>query len=233
VTLEEAVAARHSVRAFDGRPVPRSVVLRAIELAVQAPAPHHSAPWRFVLLDEPGEKEALSTAMAEAWRRDLEADGLPRTKIQSILARSHELLTGAPLLTVCCADLTRAHKYPDERRRLAEWSLFAHTVGAALQTYMLSLTSDGVASCWLSAPVFCRPVVRDHLGLESAIEPQALVLVGYASPDYSPRRRLTPDAVSYLLSPGTLVRREQEVGGEAAAPPGGGTQTSGDAARGS
>jgi coenzyme F420-0:L-glutamate ligase/coenzyme F420-1:gamma-L-glutamate ligase len=208
VTLEEAVAARRSVRAFDDRPVPRPVVDRAIELAVQAPAPHHSAPWRFLLLDDPGDKEAFSSAMGEAWRKDLEADGMSRSRIEPILRRSHTLLTGAPLLTVCCADVSKAQSYSDERRRLAEWSLFAHAVGAALQTYMLALASEGVASCWLSAPVFCRPIVREHFGLDTNIEPHALVLVGYASPNYSPRARPPPEANHYVLSPDSLLRRE-------------------------
>jgi len=208
MTLEEAVAARRSVRAFEDRPVSRTAVESAIELAVQAPAPHHSAPWRFLLIESPADKESFSRAMGTAWQRDLEADGLSRSEIGRIIGRSHQLLTTTPLLTVCCADVTRAHDYPDERRRLAEWSLFAHTVGAALQTYMLALAADGIASCWLSAPVFCREIVRDHFGLPDPIEPQALVLVGYASPDYNPRERPRPRATDYLLSPDSLLRRE-------------------------
>ena len=208
MTLEEAVAARRSVRAFEDRPVPREAIDRAIRLAVQAPAPHHSAPWRFLLLEGDEDKAAFSTAMGDAWRRDLEADGMSRTRVGEIVGRSHELLTHTPLLTICCADVTKSHHYPDERRRLAEWSLFAHAVGAALQTYMLSLADDGIASCWISAPVFCRQVVQRHFGLDGTIEPQALVLVGYASSDYSPRARPTPDVSDYILSPDSLLRRE-------------------------
>jgi coenzyme F420-0:L-glutamate ligase/coenzyme F420-1:gamma-L-glutamate ligase len=198
VNLEQAVAARRSIRAFEDRPVPRDAVLRAVGLAVQAPAPHHSAPWRFSLLEDAGAKDAFSRAMGAAWRRDLESDGHPPEKVDAILTRSHSLLTGAPLLTVCSADLSKAHEYPDERRRLAEWSLFAHATGAALQTYMVALAEEGVASCWISAPVFCRDVVRDHLGLPARVEPQALVLVGYPSPDYSPRPRPAPDPREYI-----------------------------------
>jgi coenzyme F420-0:L-glutamate ligase / coenzyme F420-1:gamma-L-glutamate ligase len=208
MTLEEAVAARRSVRAFEDRPVPRDAIDRAIRLAVQAPAPHHSAPWRFLLLEGAEDKTSFSSAMGAAWRRDLEADGMSRTRVARILDRSHELLTRTPLLTVCCADVSRSHRYSDERRRLAEWSLFAHAVGAGLQTYMLALADDGIASCWISAPVFCRQVVRDHFGLDENIEPQALVLVGYASPEYSPRERPAPDVSDYILSPDSLLRRE-------------------------
>lgn len=199
MNLAEAVAARRSVRAFEDRPVPRDAVMRAIALAVQAPAPHHSSPWRFSLLEDPGAKESFSRAMGAAWRADLTADGHPPEKVDAILDRSHSLLTGSPLLTVCSADMSKAHDYPDERRRLAEWSLFAHATGAALQVYMVALAEEGIASCWISAPVFCREVVRDHLGLPAAVAPQALVLVGYPSPDYSPRPRGDVDPHHFVV----------------------------------
>ena len=199
MNLAEAVAARRSIRAFEDRPVPRDAVLRAIALAVQAPAPHHSSPWRFSLLEDAAAKDSFARAMGAAWREDLTSDGHAPEKIDAILARSQALLTGAPLLTVCSADMSKAHGYPDERRRLAEWSLFAHATGAALQVYMVALAEDGVASCWISAPVFCREVVRAHLGLPDEVEPQALVLAGYPSPDYRPRARGPVDPHHYLL----------------------------------
>ena len=187
--LEEAVHARRSIRAFDDRPVPEDAVLRAIGLAVQAPAPHHSSPWRFALLHDSGKKENFSRAMGEAWRGDLESDGMASAKIEGILQRSHRLLSATPLIIVACADMAKAHDYPDERRRRAEWSLFAHSVGAALQTLMLALAEDGIGSCWISAPVFCGDTVRSHLQLDDSVEPQALVLAGYPSPEYRPRPR--------------------------------------------
>jgi coenzyme F420-0:L-glutamate ligase / coenzyme F420-1:gamma-L-glutamate ligase len=199
VNLAEAVAARRSVRSFLNEPVPPAAIERAVTLAVQAPAPHHSQPWRFALLDSAEDKSAFSTAMGRAWRRDLEGDGLPPERIEAVLGRSHRLLTSSPLLTVCCADMSRAHVYSDDRRRLAEWSLFAHAVGAALQVYMTALAEDGIASCWISAPVFCRDVVRRHLKVDPSIEPHALVLAGYPSPSYRPRSRGPIDPAAYIL----------------------------------
>ncbi|MGI8407635.1 MAG: nitroreductase family protein [Actinomycetota bacterium] len=199
MTFEEAVAARRSVRSFEQRAVPRRAVERAIELAVQAPAPHHSAPWRFALLEDEAAKAAFSRAMAARWEEDLASDGHPRHKIEAILNRSHRLLTGAPLLTVCCADMSRAHEYPDDRRRLAEWSLFAHSVGAALQIYMMSLATDGIASCWISAPVFCRDAVREHLGAPEEVEAHALVLAGSPDDSYTQRPRPRPSASDPLI----------------------------------
>lgn len=199
MNLAEAVAARRSVRSFVDKTVPRASLERAVSLAVQAPAPHHSQPWRFVFLDEPEAKERLSRAMGTAWRQDLVADGLSPSEVDRIVNKSHALLTSTPVLTVCCADLARAHTYSDERRRRAEWSLFAHSVGAALQTFMTALAEDEIASCWISAPVFCGEVVKGELDLPPNVEPHALVLVGYAAPEYKPRPRPRPDPGNYIL----------------------------------
>lgn len=207
MNLSEVVAARRSVRAFEDKAVPAEALRKAIELAVQAPAPHHSSPWRFVLLDDPADKAAFSRAMGETWTEDLLDDGLDPEKAAAITSRSHAMLTSTPVLAVCCADMSRSHDYPDERRQRAEWSLFAHSTGAALQTFMLSLAEDGIASCWISAPVFCGDTVKAHLGLPEEVEPQALVLVGYAAGDHRPRPRPVPDATRYVLGPGSLLQR--------------------------
>lgn len=199
MNLAEAVAARRSVRSFLDRRVPRDALERAVSLAVQAPAPHHSQPWRFAFVEEAETKERLSATMGAAWREDLARDGLAPSEIHRIVNKSHDLLTSTPVLTVCCADMTRSHSYPDDRRRRAEWSLFAHSVGAALQTFMTALAEDGIASCWISAPVFCGEVVKSELGLTPNVEPHALVLVGYASPEYKPRPRPQPDPGDYIL----------------------------------
>ncbi len=137
--------------------------------------------------------------MGSRWARDLAADGHPPEAVDKIVGRSHLLLLGTPLLIVCSADMARAHSYPDERRRLAEWSLFAHSTGAALQTLMTALAEDGIGSCWISAPVFCRDEVRDVLDLGRSLEPQALVLAGYPDPSYKPRPRPAPDPTDYIV----------------------------------
>lgn len=195
----DAIRARRSVRAFKDQPVPRDALERAVELAVQAPAPHHSSPWRFVIIESPQVKEDFSRAMGAAWRADLGADGFDDERIEHITSKSHRLLTSTPVLVVCCADMVRSHSYPDERRARAEWSLFAHTVGAALQTFMTSLATEQVASCWISAPVFCGPVVKGFFELPDHVEPHALVLVGYPDDSYEPRPRPDPRASDYVI----------------------------------
>src|SRR6185295_19090521 len=73
----EAVLLRRSVRDFADAPVDPQALRRAVGVALTAPAPHHSTPFRFGWVRDPARRTALLDAMAARWRADLEADGRP------------------------------------------------------------------------------------------------------------------------------------------------------------
>jgi len=189
----EAIISRRSVRAFDGRPVPRDVIDRALRAAFVAPAPHHTRPWRFVVLETPESRARLADGMGGAWRRDLESDGVAPAQIEKALARSRAQIEDAPALLLGCLVHEGLRDWPDKRRRRAEWRMAVQSMGCALENIMVAARAEGVASFWISAPLFCADAVRDALDLPEAYEAQALVALGYASEAYAPRARPEPD----------------------------------------
>jgi coenzyme F420-0:L-glutamate ligase/coenzyme F420-1:gamma-L-glutamate ligase len=180
----EVVPARRTVRAFTAEPVDPDAVRRAIAAGVTAPAPHHTTPWRFVLVRE--RRTALLDAMADAWRADLEADGLDGAEIGRRVARG-DVLRRAPLLIVPVLTGDGRHGYRDARRATAERDMFVASAGAAVENLLVGLTAEGLASCWVSSTMFCREVVRQALSLEPGWEPMGAVAVGHAAAPAPPR----------------------------------------------
>ena len=185
----DVLAARRTVRDFTGDPVDPAAVTRAVVAAVTAPAPHHSTPWRFVVLESAAARTALLDDMLAAWITNLRGDGFTEDQIARRVRRG-EPLRRAPLLIVPCLHAEAAHRYPDDRRNAAEREMFLVAMGAAVQKLLVALAVEGLGSCWVSSTMFCRPVVTKALGLPPEWEPMGAVGVGHPAapaPDRPPR----------------------------------------------
>ena len=180
---------RRSIRSFRAAPVDRGVLDALVESACLAPAPHHSRPWRFVVIDTDDAKTALARGMGAQWREDLAGDGVPPARIAELVDASHAKLTAAPALVLACLTWDGLDRYPDEQRQRAEWGMALLSLGAAVENLMLSAADAGLASCWVAAPIFCPEAARDALALPAEWLPHALVLVGHPDPAYVARER--------------------------------------------
>jgi coenzyme F420-0:L-glutamate ligase/coenzyme F420-1:gamma-L-glutamate ligase len=193
----DVLAARRTVREFTSAPVDPAAVRRAVAAAITAPAPHHSTPWRFVILESERARRTLLDDMREAWVTDLRGDGFTPEQITRRLRRG-EPLYRAPLLIVPCLHAEAAHTYPDQRRNASEREMFVVAMGAAVQNLLVALAVEGLGSCWVSSTMFCRETTRAALGLPPDWDPMGAVGVGHPAaraPDRPPR---DPDA--FLLT---------------------------------
>ena len=185
-----AVFDRRTVRAFTADPVDDALIDRAIAAAVTAPAPHHSTPWRFVVVKERASQ--LLDAMLAAWIDDLRRDGFTDEQITRRTRRG-DVLRGAPALVVPCLVTTGfAHEYPDTRRSTAEREMFLVAMGAGVENFLVALAAEGLGSGWVSSTMFCKDVVRDVLDLPRDWDPMGAVAIGYAT---EPPRERPPRSV--------------------------------------
>ena len=200
MSLADAIRARRSVRGLGGPPLTPEEVEALVELALLAPAPHHTRPWRFAEVT-PARREALAEAMGAVWGADMAADGVPEAQQARALERSRRRVEGAPTLLLGCIVGDGLASYPDERRDRAEWTMAAHSFGAALQNLLLEASARGLGAYWMAAPLYAQDAVSEALDLPEAWRPQALVALGRPRADYERFDRPAPDVG------GSLIRR--------------------------
>ncbi len=194
----DVLTARRTVREFTAAPVSPEAVRRAIAAAVTAPAPHHSQPWRFVVLESDQSRARLLDDMLAAWRADLAADGFTAEQIAR-RARRGEPLRRAPLIIVPCLVADAAHTYPDARRNASERTMFLVSMGAAIENLLVALAVEGLGSCWISSTIFCREVAVSSLGLPAGWEPMGAVGVGHPAAPAPDRPQRDPGQLTLRL----------------------------------
>ncbi|VFA99305.1 coenzyme F420-0:L-glutamate ligase [Nocardia cyriacigeorgica] len=187
----QAVLLRRSVREFAADPVDPERVRAAVSVALTAPAPHHTRPVRFVWLRDRARRERLLTAMADKWRADLTADGLPADRVERRIARGRILFDAPEVIIPCCVP-DGAHDYPDDRRRAAEQTMFTVAVGAAVQGLLVALATEGLGSCWIGSTIFAPETTREVLGLAGDWNPLGAIAIGHPLDELTPRPPRAP-----------------------------------------
>ncbi|MGP3955472.1 coenzyme F420-0:L-glutamate ligase [Nonomuraea sp. 3N208] len=193
----DVVFARRTIREFSDRPVDPEAVRRAVAAGIAAPAPHHTTPWRFVLVESPETRRKLLDAMREAWIEDLRGDGFSEQSIAKRIRRG-DVLRHAPYLVVPCLVMEGSHTYRDARRNASEREMFVVATGAGVENFLIQLAVEGLGSAWVSSTMFCRPVVRAVLDLPDSWDPMGCVAVGHAAAP--PRDRAPRDPADFIVT---------------------------------
>jgi F420 biosynthesis protein FbiB-like protein len=190
---------RRSIRRFRPDPIPADVLESVLETAAFAPSAHNRQPWRFAVLTTLAAKTTLAEALAEAFRSDLKADGLPPEEINTRVERSISRITAAPAAIVLCTDFSAGDFYPDTDRTAADNLMLVQDATLAGGTLLLAAHAEGLGACWMCAPLFAPETVRHILGLPETWETLALILLGYPAEEPPIRPRFPVEKVTRYL----------------------------------
>ena len=124
--------------------MPREALDGFVEAACTAPAPHHSRPWRWVVVDTAPAKQQLADGMGARWRADLAGDGVDAARVDELVDASHAKITGAPALVLGCLTWDGLDRYPDEARQRAEFGMALLSLGAAVENLMVAAADAGL-----------------------------------------------------------------------------------------
>jgi coenzyme F420-0:L-glutamate ligase / coenzyme F420-1:gamma-L-glutamate ligase len=187
-TLTGWMRERRSIRRYSPQSLPDGLIERLIDAARFAPSAHNRQPWRFAILRS-DEKVRLAEAMADRLRADRLADGDDPQAVGRDAANSRARIVGAPAAILACCTLGDMDSYPDPRRMAAERTMAVQSTAMAVQNLLLLAHAEGLAACWMCAPLFCPDTVRVALALPADWEPQALITLGRAANAGRPRER--------------------------------------------
>lgn len=177
--LRSVIAGRRSVRVYAPDGVPQAALERLLQAAVSAPSAHNRQPWRFAVLRAAERKAALARAMGARLAEDRRRDGDDAAAIARDVARSFARIAGAPVVLVVCASAAEMDAYPDAARAEAEFLMAVQSTAMAAQNLLLAAQAEGLAACWMCAPLFCGEVVAECLALPADWRPQGLITLGY------------------------------------------------------
>ena len=190
--LLNVITNRRSVKEYSPKKVSEEAIFRVLDAARWAPSAHNAQPWRLIVIQDFATKQRLSRAMANRWNKDMSKNGVSKNQRESLLRASVERFEKAPIIIIACLTMENMDEYPDEQRKKIEYVMAIQSVAAAIQNMLLTAHGEGLGSCWFSAPLFCRDVVRTILKIPQNVDPQALITLGYPAyrPDAPPRKPL-------------------------------------------
>jgi nitroreductase len=195
--VKDAIAARHSVRAFTKHPLTEAEITELLDAARNAPSSLNSQPWRFKVVTAPADLAWFGTSAAsrkQSWLSDAAAiivgcvdlaNYVKDSQSAAFFYRENKLIDGEPMDGI--------EAYVAREAAAAEQAKFgacAMNLGIALSFLMLRAVEMGLGTCWVG--MFDEANVKARLGLADGLRVVNLLAVGHPDePTVYPRKRKT------------------------------------------
>jgi nitroreductase len=179
------------------RAVPRDVVMDCIRLSMQAPTASNSQVWRWLLVDNPGKRQALGEIYREAGR-DYLAASAATTKGEGQMGRVldsalwlAENMGNAPVIAIPCIEGGFGQGAP-----VAMLASQYASIYPAVWSFQLALRARGLGSTLTTLHLLKAGEVASLLDLPDTVQQVAMLPVAYTiGTDFRPAERPAPETI--------------------------------------
>jgi nitroreductase len=199
--LVEAIRTQRAVRRVRSDPVDDDIVLRCLELALEAPTGSNGQNWEFVVVKDGPAKTAIGTQYRRVWQtygglaRRLTTDEQSARIIRSVdwqVAHFEDI----PVLVVCC--LRTRPQAPLMQQSRAALSSHYGSIYPSVQNLLLAARAVGLGAALITLPLWPATTVRRVLQLPLLVEPCCIVTLGWPLGRYGPKARKPIGTVAHL-----------------------------------
>ena len=174
--LERVMLAQRAVRKLLPDPVDDAIVLRCIELALQAPTGSNGQNWEFVVVRDRAAKQRLGVQYQRAWSlygraaRRLSGPGGNESmaKVLRAVEWQVEHFADVPVVVVACL---RGGRPPLVPLPAIGDSSYYGSIYPAVQNLLLAARAMGLGASLVTLPLWSTTVVRRILGLPLSVQP--------------------------------------------------------------
>lgn len=155
--LIELISRRQSQRSYTDKPVEKEKLLRCIEAARLAPSANNSQPWKFIIIDNPGLKDAVAE--------------LTTSKVIPI----NQFTKQAPVLIAIVREKTNLTTAVGRVVKDKNYPLI--DIGITTAHFCLQATAEGLSTCILGW--FDEKKIKNLLHIPKALRLELIILAGY------------------------------------------------------
>jgi len=203
IELAKLIKDRHSVRAWQNKPVPEDLLLQAIELATYAPNAANQQNWRFYVILKRDVINSIADAVQA--KADLMASWPEAAcfgdKIKDMAKRSGFFRAAPAAIAVAASQyqspvdqVMEARGKTDPRaRQIREWRNTAdskiQSVSSAVAYLLLILHQMGLGTVWMTGPMQAKGEIEKILKVPAGMDVVVFIPVGYPAENPSPKER--------------------------------------------